>query len=36
MALRIVKDRVKEACEEGSDLRDRMTAKEVWTASWRR
>ena len=30
MALRIVKDRVKEACEEGSDLRDRMTAKEVW------
>jgi hypothetical protein len=30
MALRIVKDRVREACEEGSDLRDRMTAKEVW------
>lgn len=30
MALRIVKDRAKEACEEGSDLRDRMTAKEVW------
>ena len=30
MALRIVKDRVKEACEEGSTLKDRMTAKEVW------
>ena len=30
MALRIVKDRVKEASEEGSTLRDRMTAKEVW------
>lgn len=30
MALRIIKDRVREACEEGSDLKDRMTAKEVW------
>lgn len=30
MALRIVKDRVKEASEEGSTLKDRMTAKEVW------
>ena len=30
MALRIVKDRVKEASEEGSKLKDRMTAKEVW------
>jgi hypothetical protein len=30
MALRIVKDRVREACEEGATLKDRMTAKEVW------
>ena len=30
MALRIVKDRVNEALEEGCTLRDRMTAKEVW------
>jgi len=30
MALRIVKDRVREAAEEGSTLKDRMTAKEVW------
>lgn len=30
MALRIVKDRVKEARAEGGDGNDRMTAKEVW------
>jgi len=30
MALRIVRDRVKEACEEGATVKDRMSAKEVW------
>ena len=30
MALRIVKDRVKESRAEGGDGNDRMTAKEVW------
>jgi hypothetical protein len=30
MALRNVRDRVKEACEEGATVKDRMSAKEVW------
>ncbi len=30
MALRIVRDRVREACEEGATVKDRMSAKEVW------